>query len=511
MLTSGALYQPAHNPYSVVCSLAARDYVDPLGMYQSPEIEAAALKMLEERLSAVVPIMDDILEGMELHNWATELECAWGLGGTKGANFLAAAEDVKQHGEVNKTRAQDKYNETIKAAGVERGEVVLKPRSVKNVSTQDQTDILPVSRALTKDFKGHFDGNKVFQVGRFQIRIVIAHATREEMRRYAELLGTSSEMVLIVSCDDMVLSLGRYAPEFGCAVIELDYTAYDQSQHKALWITLRTLLKKKMDWNGFEAWFNKHFLINCAPVTAKLKWMGTVVVIKALLRCMMRTGVGTTSIFGSIHNIIAIVFWLCECNVYGTRNPLKDSCERIGLIAKVIKRDRLDGTIFLRGMFIGNSWNVLPSASLKLGKVMKDPTLIVPRKCVPDGDSGRERMENTTEHRQRAACFVFAAVMKSVDVPDDYPILGAMKQLSEKLRAGMDVFHIVDPFMLEDAQHKLRAAEANRPEVVQQMIERYNCTEYDILDCERMILSVEALPVLVCHPLFERMREVDYE
>jgi len=112
---------------------------------------------------------------------------------------------------------------------------------------------------------------------------------------------------------------------------------------------------------------------------------------------------------------------------------------------------------------------------------------------------------------------MFHAIMSSVHVPMDYPIVGAFKQLSEALvrvQGGVSdrasaLAH--DPNLVENHLHKVVYASASRRAVLRFMEDRYGITEREVIEVEGLILSVCSLPVMVCHVAFEKMRHVDYQ
>ena len=170
------------------------------------------------------------------------------------------------------------------------------------------------------------------------------------------------------------------------------------------------------------------------------------------------------------------------------------------LTAKLKTSESLENCTFLRGFFWGAQdvcgWSVLPSTVLKIGKLMRDP---------------RDLFKGDAQSVYAAA---LDAICSSISVPEDYPILGAFVAMAKRLRAthagatqrsrtSMQLF-------VEDHQYKLRSADAPRSVVLKFMLDRYNIDEQTVLECEALLDRVVSLPVLICHPAFERMREVDY-
>lgn len=514
-ITSGHLWQPSPGAWGTVACVALRDFVDNHRIYVDKHTEAVAMMTAEARLDLIRDTMVTMLAGMPIHNWFTDEECAQALGGFKGHAYRAAVSDVDQHGKVERTKVQIKYNETIKCAPATADQACahVKPRSVKNVSTQDQTEVLPFSRAMDKDFKTHFDGSRVHTVNGFQVRFVVTHATRENMRRYASMLAECPDIVIIVSCDDMIMSTGRYRSYFGFQYAELDFESFDQSQHAAFWLSDRKILKAVSNHTDFEAFWNHHFEINQMPVKAVVplherrhhhpaaasQYVRDVLELSAQIRIQMRTGVATTSILGSFHSIEAYVYWLMMCSE-GAPYSMTQAMSDLFLTAKLKTSETLEECTFLKGFFWSaggeSDWAVLPSTVLKVGKLMKDPRSLF--------------------HGEQPDVYAAAldAVCSSIQVSEDYPILGAFVQMAKRLRAdradAVPAPRVHLSAFMEDHQYKLRTASAPREVVLAFMHHRYGISEEEVCECEALLSQVERLPVLICHPAFEKMRGVDY-
>jgi hypothetical protein len=496
LATSGMLYQPERDPWSTIVATASRDFVDPYAFYDSPTCEAASMGVIAYRLQGAIALLTDIVRRVApLLPLATRQECAQAMRGAKGLAFTAAWLESDAMGMTHRTTVQVKYNETVKAARLNpMGQVELKPRSVKNVHTSMQTHILPVSRMLAKTLKEVFDGETVFDIAGVLVRIAIAHATPENMVRYAKLLQ-GDDMFILISCDDTVVSAGRYTAVLGFAGQETDYGSFDQSQSGPFWDGDEEILSPIWD---LPTWWKLHDDINCAAVVANVSSGpgpdAPHMRLRAAIRRCMRTGVGTTSDLGSLHNIQSHVKWI----IGGITVPFEKSCDELGLVAKVVYHQKTNGMTFLKGFFWDGTWNVLPSACLKLGKIMRDPVTLT---GLPDAHV--------------AASVMFQAVMAGVDVPPDYPLLGVFRSMSLQLNraggvSGRALAALSDPVVSEDARFKMRHARAPRSAVLEFISERYGLSANEIIAAERLVSTVSSLPALVVHPVFDRLKAVDY-
>jgi len=251
------------------------------------------------------------------HRKATREECALALKGQKGKAFMEACDRIDNGEERFKTKFQVKYDETVKSASIPGQPVRVKPRSVKNVDTTVQTKVLPVARFIAKTIKTTYDGEHSWQVGRYEVRFVVATVTKEKLDFYSRLHRDDDALVVIVSCDDTSVSFGRYASEFGSVAMESDYSSYDQSQAQEFFQGDSVILDPVMPLELFGGWWAYHFAINSMPMKATMsvpKDLDTdptlLTRLDVLSRPNMRTGIGTTSDLGSLHNIQAHTCWL---------------------------------------------------------------------------------------------------------------------------------------------------------------------------------------------------------
>jgi hypothetical protein len=213
----------------------------------------------------------------------------------------------------------------------------------------------------------------------------------------------------------------------------------------------------------------------------------------------MPTGLSITSIVGSLFNITN---W---ANAISKRISIEESSEQLGLTIKTVYSKTLDGLTLLRGWWVetsdapeGRVWMNLPSLSLKLGKLFKDPTIMAKEK-----------------DRSLATAMSFRAVMESVStIPSNYPIIGAMLDKARSLSDhGPRLEKIInDPYIREGHRHKVfgKANTICREHVIQLMCDRYGVSPVDVEEAEWLISKVEELPCFVSHHVFEKMRDVDY-
>ncbi len=512
LVTTGPLYQPETSPFSYLSALMNRWMKDPTGRRTSPEDEAEFLDEVRARLSPAAKLVKELFDR---HPRSTRLpsveECARLMPIQKGNLLISAHERAKLHGLAGRTKGQVKGNETIKASSFDfdSNTVVVKPRLICAVDPQVQAEILPNSRVMTEEAKDCFDGLEVFRVGRFNVRILFGDQTQKSMERIIEMAKTP-EYCISLSCDDTIVSTGQYSNIFKTDGWDTDYEGFDQSQNSAFWDKDEEVLAH----HGREFWALQRAVNRMAVKYSMTLPNGFEVIITALLREAMMTGVGTTYILGCFHNLYAqIAYALCVSELLDSSEdaviPTFDQfAPRLGLASKTAYSPcgrSIDGLCFLKHAFWQNGYTVLPSMVCKLGKSMKAPVEMMAKAGIK---------ANVAEATQ----LVYKSILLSVQVPADYPIFGALlAKASERTRAALSrtaqeaVARIAkDPLFIEDAQYKQRMCTLSRSQVLEFMLVRYGISEAEVSEVEHLISQIRCYPVHVAHPVFERLRAVDY-
>jgi hypothetical protein len=492
MMTNGFLYAPRNGNASLGVALIRRTLADPTGgLLSDPETEMAFYMVISVAIEDAFTWFDEL--GISLDKDYSIAECAHAMGSTKGRNLTETYERMLDGQYIQRTTMQEKWNEQVKST--ENGNFTpgIKPRLICAVATDDQVHTLGLARALMTELKRVFDGDRIFSVGDYRVRICIAQTDADSLSSYgAAMQGTVP--FLVVLGDDAALSSGSETTgPFTAPFMEGDYGQYDHTQFMPLWHRLRRTCAAL----GIPSWWIEK-LIDCIirglkggkayPVRAK---------ISAKAHPQMHSGLSVTSVVGSLFNIMN---WV---NAMLKKITISESSRSFGFKIKEVSRTTLEQVTFLRGWWQPNhtgahTWVALPSACLKLGKLFRDPCTLV------KGD-----YSNATK-----TAMVFRAVMESVaGLPDDYPILGAMRCMSRSLAGHCErVTQIMnDPYIAENMRWKVYGrGECSRKAVLDAMFERYDISESEVLEAESLILSVTELPSFVGHPLFDKMRVVDY-
>jgi len=376
--------------------------------------------------------------------------------------------------------------------GAGRDTVVLKPRIIRNVATEYQVDTLPEGRVFKSQMQGLFDGSCVFQVGHYSVRFVIAKTIL--LDQYAELLSTSREAVVVVSCDDCVYAGGAFSGSrvFPANFGENDFEAWDQSQLLPLW---EWFLEACNVLRLSEEFAQKIFATACAKFITRRG----IATMTGVAHCQMATGCAVTSDLGSVFDIL---MWV-HAMIHDVAFP--ESCQSLGVRTKLQNADDLEGVTFLKGWFCRDEqerlvWCNLPSCVLKMGKIFRNPMSL----------SGHRDPHVAALLCQGAICSSFPHVEGS------YPIVGAfLKQIQSLLRAdGLEeeASHIaLNRYVVENAVYKKRSLVANRGAVLHLMERRYGITEPEVLELESHIRSISRLPCVVSHPVLQKLIDADYQ
>lgn len=168
-----------------------------------------------------------------------------------------------------------------------------------------------------------------------------------------------------------------------------------------------------------------------------------------------------------------------------------DAAASLGFKLKHRQFAEPDQGTFLKGWWCSCSdsryrWLPLPSAVLKMAKILRHP-----RDIFPD-------MDDEAAYRS----VLYALSSSPGYVPADYPILGPFIQKMKSLGTytDVDISHkkyriVVPPF----------EARLDRDRMIEKIYTRYEITQEDIESFERMISQIDSLPVLLDSPVFGKL------
>jgi len=475
-------------------------------------------------------------------------ECAK-IMGTKGKRILDTHNaDVAGESFLYKKSYTVKWNETLPAKEVTVGEdhvQTIKPRAICNLDPIFHSRTTQWARALSEWMHNTFSMERVHQYGPFRVRIVFCSGmTADDLDKLGgymvnPMMDMQADFVLAVAGDDSVarLMLTDHTTHFS-RLMEGDFTMYDQSQDdgplksSSLWMkALRIPADVQALWydsfsKGYKSKMKQVFRIEgeTTPQLATgstittdmnslnnifmyLHWLMTLVEKAAFL------DVATYDIYGQLDDAQKVnAMWknaqmptgesLVEAFHLAT---LPKAASELGftLKMKVYKGNDLQQATFLKGMWVlpysqfddktNFRWMPLPSAVIKLGKLLRDPSELTPQAANP--------ME---------ACAYMIAKSYSY-VPPEYPILGPFLQVMlrepyyGKVRSG--------EFLTESYQKPKRADTPLLLDIEDckyQIKKRYKISDDQLESVTALIQSVEKLPSYIEHEVFRILMETDY-
>jgi len=175
----------------------------------------------------------------------------------------------------------------------------------------------------------------------------------------------------------------------------------------------------------------------------------------------------------------------------------------LGFEVKYFPRDSVQTSTFLKGWWqktaTGLQWFPLPSAVLKIGKLLNDPVKI----------TSVTRRGKKYHYDERTAVRMCALALANSygEVPRNYPILGeflyTMKRLglpSTKTLASLQ----------ESWKPRMSATDIFRFDALDSILDRYNISPKEVFEVEELLKSIKSLPAYIEHPVFDKLCEVDY-
>lgn len=359
------------------------------------------------------------------------------------------------------------------------------PRIIQNVDPQIQMETAQYARGVALFLKKRFDGYTISQYHGRRVRIFYAAGlTSSELDSGYTACVDGSEDFVMMSGDD---SLARVNDVFH----ESDLTKCDQSQGEGpLLFANRWMAAVGIP--SFVRAFVTHACVQ--PFVAHVQNTK----IKGKLKCQMPTGINMTTLLNSI-----CVLGLHLDALTKKSFPLEKESLELGFTFKTQKSYAPGTQTFLKGWFFPPTssypryhWMPLPSAVLKLGKMLKAPVQLTKLK-------GKPRDTNAVAIKK-----VAFMISKSLGhVPNDYPILGAFLKVCAALGTANDI----EAKILETQKPKLVEAPISRDLAMDYIGLRYRLTSSDIIQMEDMFNAVKVLPAAVSHPGFTRLLQVDYE
>lgn len=183
-------------------------------------------------------------------------------------------------------------------------------------------------------------------------------------------------------------------------------------------------------------------------------------------------------------------------------NP-KEFGRQLGFDVKYEASEFLETATFLKGWWQRDGtgevqWVPLPSAVIKLGKVLRDPVEIT--KFTRKG----KKMHRTPLEAVRMCALALASSYGKIDL--SYPILGAFCAVLE--RCGQ---YVEGNFELQESwKPRMSGIAVDRDSVLNSIHVRYGIEVEDVLRVERLLGRIHELPAYVEDEVFDKLCSRDY-
>jgi len=490
LITNGLLWEPANNEKNLLVAILWRTHADPFLGCDPADVRHGRWRSLSvdfEKMSIFNRQIEDVPD-IE--------ECAR-LMGKRGERILRA--DVLDQFGINSRLWKTislKWNETLpvdKELGSER---TMKPRAIVNLDPIIHSRMAGLSRAVAKVLHERLNG-QVHCVYGVTLRIFFAAGyTQAELNGIVEAMQ-GGDCVLAISGDDSVVSWGPLTPVFKCERYgECDQSQFDHTQDDgpqriaaSEWLRLLGVPDDFIDLcYGCCSW----------PYTARCGRLK----VKGVCGTQMPTGITMTTVLNSMSTLF-MYLWIIK-----TRNPdFSDAARELGFKTKYKGYDDVGDITFLRGWWrltrtADRVWCPLPSACLKLGKVLRPPVDI----CKFKHPLTKQLVEKTP--LEAVAVMAYALSSSYGAVPRDYPIFGAFLQTLDRL--GLEMQHPDLHSVYESWRPIMTDFTLDIEDACSAICRRYDLSRDDLDRVHCLLSLVVQLPSLVVDPVFDRLRAVDY-
>jgi hypothetical protein len=483
MITNGLLWEPANNEKNLLAAILWRTHNDPFVGYEDVKVRVERWRNLAEQLC------EQGLFNTQIQHLLTIEQCVK-LMGKRGLR-IANANKQMIDGEIFNMRKTIslKWNETLSVDKDLNGVSTMKPRAIINLDPRFHSEMTIFSRALTYVLHDIFDGSSKDYFG-VQARIYFAAGSPFEVLCEIGTSMSTGDLVIAVSGDDSVVAWGnnfRFQGYGEADQSQFDHTQ-DQGPQTAAAIWMRAL--------GAPGWFVDMVYHCCsAAYTVNFRRLR----VKGEAGVQMPTGITMTTLLNSMSTIFMYL------NLF--KNPGLDvplAGRQLGFKVKYFEFVNLGDVTFLKGWWrrSGSSliWLPLPSAVLKIGKILKKPTEIV--RMSPN--------KKKSERGQKLACYEVGRALASSygSVPFSYPILGPFLHVLKKFHStcekgtAMAATESWKPCVTGDYELESEAIDA--------VCFRYGLSTGDIDRVTKLILQVADLPSYLEDLVFLRLAEKDY-
>jgi len=484
LITNRLLFQPSNTDKNLLVAIAHRLHNDPFVGGVDEKIRHENWRILggivREYLPSVRTFRVKKSENIELM-------------GKKGGRLKKAMdEELAGYFSFGGKTINLKYNETIAANKSIGGVETLKPRAIQNLPALTHAIMGGQARSFSKELHNVFDGKVHFIFG-FPVRVFFASGYNQEQLSEIGKAMDSGDIVFTMSGDDSATSWGSINKQkFG----EADQSKFDHTQDDGPMKHYMGALLKHM---GFSSEFALMALSCCQSGFSFRKGR---LIGRGFAGTQMPTGITTTTTFNSM-STFALFVWTLKIVSEGKPCDPTYAGRQLGFDVKYKEFDTLDQITFLKGWWLdgprGIQWVPLPSAVLKLGKVLRSPVEITRVKI-----KGQKVVELSLQDAVRACAFALASSYGQIDF--SYPILGSFVAKLQKLSLKNEL----SLSLQESWKPTMTGVSVFRDGAVNAICQRYGITSTDIEEVENLIALVDSLPAYVEHSVFDALAEADY-
>lgn len=302
-----------------------------------------------------------------------------------------------------------------------------------------------------------------------------------EIAAFVQSCAPDVHMVIVAGDDLVVRKAGLYVEG---VLVEADARMCDQTLIHAIAAAIPRIFGMTNIQAEQLQLFND--MISC-PYKARRGFLK----VKGVTTPHMATGIPTTTTVTSLCVICAILHYLMG------DKPLDVAGAELGMQFKVFRKDSLSQTTFLRSLFLEDNEGDLVLVNLP-SMVLKCQLVRDPREIAGLDDS---------LGALHACAHAWASSWQHMG--DDVPIVGAFLRMLRRIAKNGPKVEIsaVHP----DLQYKLLASGTPlRSKALEAYRFRYGLEEAQIVDCERLMDTVDRLPAYLEHLVFKTLHDVDY-
>jgi len=427
-------------------------------------------------------------------------ECARRMGGARGARLRRSQIAVNFSSDKVVCKAMMKCNETI---AFRDGELVMKPRMICPVGHSNAL-LLPQSRGVDMLMHELFHGQPVSLGGHVVALHYCSGYSAQELSEVMRQMSEAEGIVIAVCGDDtLACAYGQF--------VENDYSMYDTTQTKQLLAAAKPMLRS---WGVTAEWWALFEQLFTGPLTSEAHCP---LKLELDVGAMQRSGLASTTWWNSLCNFAVGLSAVKEFERgLDFSEAFINAAQRFGFSSKCRAVDVHEAT-FLKGWWCPASgdvplaWMPLPGAVCKIGKVCTNPRLVV---------------KHIDSYQDTCTVIMHALALGYAAVPRDYPVLGALLSVYDRLGVDIDTARgraqvstsdevaQLRNLVAEDFEYKpnmaVPFATVDRAQVLAMVCERYDTTAEEVTSFEQLLSSVTSACSVVEHPLVHKIAAVDY-